>query len=411
MSDIAFPEVSIWQTLESRARDLLKLYGYREVRTPVVEKQSVFVHSLGDTTDIVQKEMYKFEDGGGRQLVLRPEGTAGVIRYIAGIGQDGANARVFYMGPMFRRERPQAGRKRQFHQFGIEAVSEPNPHIDAEIIAMQAHLLRAWGLNNFTIRINTRGVAADRDSVQQALTELLQPRADELCDDCRRRMATNIFRVLDCKNKKCRSIINELPPVTDFMAEETRQYLTNVLQVIEKLDIEVTVDPTLVRGLDYYEHTVWEIAHAGLGAQDALSGGGRYRITQGKRTVAGVGFGMGLERVIMALEAEQGEIKPEPYPLVYIISLDKQFLDDHLQLAQALRMRGIACSVDLTGRSVKAQMRAAGNAGARWVVLHGEEEQEKGIFQLKDMDTGTQIEVDMPDLLERLKQAVIYPLA
>jgi len=410
MSDIAYPEISIWQSLESQARRLLRLYGFSEVRTPIVEMRSVFERSLGDTTDVVQKEMYQFDDAGGRALVLRPEGTAGITRFIAGLGQDGAGARVFYVGPMFRRERPQAGRKRQFHQFGAEAIGDSNPHVDAEMIAMQVHLLQEWGLKNFKIRMNTRGLAEDRIAVQKGIHELLQARKSELCEDCQRRMDGNVLRVLDCKNPKCRAVVASLPPMTSFMAESSRDYLNEVLRVIKRLELAVEVDPTLVRGLDYYQHTVWEISHQGLGAQDAIGAGGRYIINIGNREISGVGFAMGMERIIMALTSEQGELKSESLPLVWIVSMDKSLLDVHLQLAQTLRMRGIACNVDLSGRSIKAQMRAAGKSNARWVILHGQQEQDKGTFQFKDMQTGTQQEVDMPDLLEQLKLAIIHPV-
>ncbi len=408
MSDLAYPEINLWQQLEESARRVLSLYGFSEVRTPIVEKRSVFDRSLGDTTDVVQKEMYQFEDAGGRPLVLRPEGTAGITRFIASLGQDGDGARVYYVGPMFRRERPQAGRKRQFHQFGAESIGDPNPHVDAEIIAMQVHLLRAWGLKQFRIRINTRGTADDRKAVQAALLERLNAVKDRLCDDCRRRMEGNVLRVLDCKNPGCRAVVAELPPMTTFMAESSRNYLAEVLRVITRLGLDVQVDPTLVRGLDYYQHTVWEISHAGLGAQDAIGAGGRYLIMVGNRSVHGVGFAMGLERIIMALNSEQGEWKPPTLPLVWIVSMDKSLLDVHLELAQTLRMRGIVCGIDLDGRSVKAQMKAAGKAGARWTILHGTAEQEKGTFQLKDMESGLQSEVSMPELLERLNPAVLH---
>jgi len=411
MSDLSFPEISIWQNLELQARNLLSLYGFTEVRTPIVEKRAVFEKTLGDTTDVVQKEMYQFEDAGGRPLVLRPEGTAGVIRFIAGLGQDGAGKRIYYTGPMFRRERPQAGRKRQFHQFGVEAIGESNPYADAEMIAMQVHLLTTWGLKNFTLRINTRGLAEDRMAIQKALAELLEPRKQELCEDCQRRMAGNIFRVLDCKNKGCRAVVHSLPPMTTFMSETSQFYLAEVVRLLHKLEIRVEVDPTLVRGLDYYQHTVWEISHPGLGAQDAVSGGGRYQIKMGGRDISGVGFAMGMERILMALAAEQGESSAQLPPLVYIISMDKSLLDDHLLLAQALRLRGVTCGVDLSGRSIKAQMRSADKSGARWTILHGLQEQEKGTFQLKDMESGVQQEVDMPTLLEQLKLAVFRPLS
>jgi histidyl-tRNA synthetase len=407
MSDIAEPEIPVWQHLESTARSVLSLYGFSEVRTPVVERRSVFERSLGTTTDVVQKEMYQFEDGGGRELVLRPEGTAGVIRYLAGLGQDGAGARVYYLGPMFRRERPQAGRKRQFHQFGAEAAGEPSPHADAEMIALQVHLLQAWGLTNFTIKLNTRGMPADRVAVQHGIRNLLEARRGELCEDCQRRMDANVLRVMDCKNPGCRAIVGELPPMTSFMSEEARAYFEEVKRIVERLDLRVTVDPNLVRGLDYYQHTVWEIAHPGLGAQDAVGAGGRYAIELGGREVPGVGFAMGMERIIMALEAEQHLPAPATQPLVWLVSVERSLLDAHLQLVQSLRLRGVKTRIDLGGRSIKAQMRAASRAGARWVVLHGADEDAKGTFQLKDMESGEQREVDMPGLLEVVRPALV----
>lgn len=407
MSDLAEPEISAWQKLESQAREVLSLYGFSEVRTPVVERRSVFERSLGNTTDVVQKEMYQFEDAGGRALVLRPEGTAGIIRFLAGLGQDAAAARVYYAGPMFRRERPQAGRKRQFHQFGAEAVGEPCPHADAEMIALQVHLLKTWGLSQFNIKVNTRGQHEDRAAVQAAMHEQLGRRREELCEDCQRRIEANVLRVLDCKNPACRAVVASLPPMTSFMSDAARGYLDEVLRIATRLELAVEIEPTLVRGLDYYQHTVWEISHPGLGAQDAIGAGGRYAITLGDREVPGVGFAMGLERIIMALAAEHGAIKPVRAPLVWIVSVDAGLLDVHLQLAQTLRMRGVTTQLDLAGKSLKAQMRAASRAGARWAVLHGANEQEKGTFQLKDMESGEQREVDMVELLAKLRPAIV----
>ncbi|HMP95739.1 MAG TPA: histidine--tRNA ligase [Kiritimatiellia bacterium] len=404
MSDIASPDIAVWQLLEQQARGVFARYGFSEVRTPLVERRSVFEHSLGDTTDVVQKEMYQFEDAGGRALVLRPEGTAGMMRHLAGMGQDAANARVYYIGPMFRRERPQAGRKRQFHQCGAEAIGEPNAHADAEMIALQAHLLKEWGLQQSVIKINTRGAAADRAAVQRGMQEKLSAHRERLCDDCRRRLEVNVLRVLDCKNPGCREIVRTLPPMTAFMSDEARTYLEEVLRVIRRLELSVDVDPNLVRGLDYYQHTVWEISHPGLGAQDAVGAGGRYEISMGNRTLRGVGFAMGLERILMALASEKKTPEPAPLHGIWLVSLDHALLDIHLQLAQMLRMRGLDCGLDLNGRSVKAQMRAAGKSGARWVILHGAAEDEKGVFQLKDMLDGTQREVTMVELLEQLQR-------
>ena len=400
MSDLASPEIALWQMIESRARAVFRVYGFEEVRTPVLEHTKIFVRSLGDTTEVVQKEMYTFEDRGGRSLTLRPEGTAGVMRYLAGAGELAQSARLFYMGPMFRAERPQAGRKRQFHQIGAESMGESCAAADAECIALQTNLLAEWGLKNCVVQINTRGTRADRPVVAAKLQEALKPHLAGLCEDCRRRCDSNVLRVLDCKQAACREIVRGLPPVTDFMAPESRAYLQEVLDCLKRLSIEVQVNPLLVRGLDYYEHTVWEITHPALGAQDALAGGGRYRIRIGDQDIEGVGFALGVERVIMALEGEG--IRPEQFiepAQVWLVSQGEAAFRENLLLAMTLRRRGISCQLDLTGRSMKAQMRMAGKSGAPQVIIRGDQEMEKGTFLLKDMKQGTQEEKDMPGLM------------
>ncbi|MBN1269107.1 MAG: histidine--tRNA ligase [Kiritimatiellae bacterium] len=403
MSDLAPPEIHLWQMVESRGRDVLERYGFEEVRTPIVEYAPVFERSIGDTTDVVQKEMYTFDDRGGRRLALRPEGTAGMMRYVAGAGPEAENARIYYIGPMFRCERPQAGRRRQFHQLGVEIIGPAGAALDAECIALQHHLLTEWGLSRCEIVVNTRGGFEDRRAVAEGLRDALRPKLGELCEDCRRRFEVNVLRVLDCKQEACRGMVAELPPVTAFMKPESRQYLDEVLRILALLEIKVRVEPRLVRGLDYYVDTVWEITHGALGAQDALSGGGRYRIDVGDQVIEGVGFAAGLERIVAALRGEN--VKAEDFakkPRVWIVSLGEKALEENLVLAMALRRRGVRCEMDLRGRSMKAQMRAANRAGAAAVVIRGDHEMEKGTFLLKDMAGGAQEELAMPDLMERL---------
>lgn len=406
MSDLAAPDITLWQHIETSGRRVFDLYGYTEVRTPLLERNTVFERSLGDATEVVQKEMYVFEDRGGRRVALRPEGTAGVIRHVAGLGQEGLAARLWYAGPMFRCERPQAGRKRQFHQIGAEAIGAPNPATDAETLALQVHLLKSWGLTGFKVNINTRGLPEDRQAVHDALRAQLQPRAAELGEEDQRRLETNILRVLDSKDEKTRAVVATLPPLTDFMSEASRAYLREVMEMLKVLELDVQPNPTLIRGLDYYVHTVWEITHPALGAQDALAGGGRYRISVGNRTVEGVGFAMGVERLVTALRHDLGEKADiKSAPPIWIISMGDAAFRENFKLAQTLRLRGIRCGIELAGRSMKAQMRAADRAGARLVVIRGDSEMEKGIFLLKDMSSGTQAEVDMPELLSRLAPA------
>lgn len=406
MSDLAPPDIYLWQMIEERARELFARYRFSEIRTPVLEKTDLFARSLGDTTDVVTKEMYAFEDRGGRRITLRPEGTAGAIRYVAAGGDETAAARVGYIGPMFRCERPQAGRKRQFHQIGVESIGAPNPLADAEVIALQVHLLEAWGLKGSSIRLNTIGLPEDRVAVVDGLREAIRPRLDELPAEAQERFESNVLRLLDSKDPDVQKVIADVPPVIEFMSVESRAYLDTVVETLKGLEIDVDVDASLVRGLDYYVHTVWEIVHGGLGAQNALAGGGRYRIQLGKKTVDGVGFAMGVERVIAALEA--GGITAEqfaPPPPVFIVSLGEAALKENLLLMQMLRQRGISCEMDLTARKIKAQMKRADKQGAKKVIIRGDSELENGLFVLKDMEQGTQQELELPELVELLEMS------
>jgi len=399
MSDVQSPEIYLWRMIEERARTLFNCYGYEELRTPSLEKLSVFKRSIGDTTDVVQKEMYAFTDRGGRELALRPEGTAGTIRHLAGRGEEGLNARVFYISPMFRCERPQAGRKRQFHQVGVEATGEPNPLADAECIALQQHLLEAWGLTGSKIQISTRGMPSDRQPVADGLRAALQPHLNELCDDCRRRIDENVLRVIDCKNENCAKIVDRIPPAIEFMAEESRQYLDAVIHALERMGIEVEVNPKMVRGLDYYVHTVWEIIHGALGAQNAIAGGGRYEIALGKKAIPGVGFAMGMERVVASLEAcgITGE-QFAPKGGIWLVSLGENALAENMKLASQLREKGIRCGMELAVKSMKAQMRKANREGAEKVIIRGEDELARGTVVVKDMNEGSQETQSLADL-------------
>ena len=403
MSDIASPEIFIWQNVEQAARRILHAYNYQEVRTPVVEYTSVFTKSLGDTTDVVQKEMYTFEDRGGRSLTLRPEGTAGIIRYIAGLGNEAVGSRVYYIGPMFRCERPQAGRKRQFHQLGGEFISDPNPMADVESLLLQSKLFSAWGLNGISIDVNTRGLPEDRPAVAKGLTENLLPHKDQLCDDCQRRFEQNILRILDCKNPTCQSIVDSLPSVTTFMCDESRRYLDDVVQLVADMNMDVNINPRLVRGLDYYVHTVWEIKHDALGAQSTISGGGRYQIQMGNNTIKGVGFGIGLERLILALQ-ETGQLSEslvEPVK-VWLVALGEKALPANMKLMTELRDKGIPCGMKLDGGSMKSQMRTANRANAQYVIIRGDSELENNSLMLKTMADGTQEEMAVDAVFARI---------
>ncbi|MFO1489971.1 MAG: histidine--tRNA ligase [Kiritimatiellia bacterium] len=399
MSDIVSPEVSLWQRLETTARAVLARYAFTEIRTPVLEKIEVFTHSLGDTTDIVQKEMYAFADRGGRNITLRPEGTAGVMRWVAGAGQESADARLYYIGPMFRAERPQAGRKRQFHQLGVEAIGAANALQDAEVIEMQHRLLTEWGVKDAVFQLNTRGAPEEMESVRAGLRDELRPRLAALCPDCQRRFEQNVLRILDCKVPACRAIALEAPRMIDFMAPASREYFQSVLSALRQLGVPAEHNPMLVRGLDYYQHTVWEVTSASLGAQDALSGGGRYRVNAGGRAIDGVGFGIGLERVITALGLSGAEVAGlVPRPAVYLAAQNADALGSNQLLARDLRSAGVSCVASFEARSLKSQFKSADRAGVRFTVVRGESELAAGTCQVKEMATGAQVQVPLGEV-------------
>lgn len=404
MSDIFSPEVEIWQTLETRAREVLARYDFREVRTPILEEVGVYLHSLGDTSEIVTKQMYAFETRGGKQVCMRPEGTAGVMRHLAGRGQDAQNARLYYMGPMFRAERPQAGRRRQFHQLGVEGMGPASPEQDAEIIAMQAALFEAWELGPVSFQLNTRGAPEDFPHILNGLRKELVPHQDSLCEDCQRRLDNNVLRVLDCKVPGCKEIVQSLPPITTWMAPESIAYFDRVRAALDSLDVPYEVNPLLVRGLDYYQHTIWEVTSTALGAQDALSGGGRYRMAMGKTELHGVGFGIGLERVLLALsEDTKIAFAKDSKDLVILAAQNDAAREANFRLAALLRANGLRVRMDLTGKSMKAQMKAAGRENARWVIIRGETELAQNTATVRDMLAGAQTEVALDAVAALLK--------
>lgn len=406
-SDISYPEVQDWVTLESAARDIFARYGYSELRTPVFERTEVFTKSIGDETDVVQKEMYTFTDRGNRSLTLRPEGTAGVMRAIANIGLvQGEEQRVFYMGPMFRGERPAAGRKRQFHQVGVENVGSCLPLVDAENIAMLANFLRSVGIDGFKIKVNSRGTKADRKPAEDALREHFAQHVDGMCEDCQRRFNTNIWRMLDCKQEGCQAPISEAPDTFELLGEESCNYFRKVCEALDSMGVEYTADPRLVRGLDYYVHTVFEVSHSGLGAQDAIAGGGRYEITVpgGKKPVQGVGFAAGMERLLMARESLGVKAEAQGQTDVFLVSMGEAALMGNLSLATALRAAGLRVQMDYEVRSMKAQMRRANRLAAPFTVICGDEELANQAVQVKDLESGDQSTVALDQVVQFIKE-------
>jgi len=402
MNDLQFPEILHWQHVEEVARNVFGRFGLREVRTPLLERAELFERSIGDTTDVVQKEMYVFEDRGGRRVALRPEGTAGVLRNLAGRGPEGRAERVYYMGPMFRSERPQAGRRRQFHQIGVEILGPAEPLVDAECIVLQVLLLEAFGLKKIGLRLNTRGSEKDLPRLRRSLRDLLEPRQARLCEDCRRRLQSNVLRILDCKQETCQAVVRELPPLDEFMSQESRDYFNRLERALDEIGISYEREPRLIRGLDYYLHTIWEIFHPALGAQDAISGGGRYRVDLGGESIEGIGFALGMERVIEALQAEgAGALSAATDgPQVWLVSIGRDAALANLALATDLRRKGLHCGGEFQSRSAKAQMRAAGRSGAELVIVRGSAEIERGTVVLKDMKTGNEDAVPLTEIVE-----------
>lgn len=408
-ADLWEPEVSQWVWLEQQARDIFARYGYSELRTPVFERTEVFVRGIGNETDVVQKEMYTFTDRGGRSLTLRPEGTAGVMRAIANQGlAEGEERRVFYMGPMFRGERPAAGRRRQFHQVGVEAVGRASPGMDAECIAMLFHFLKAVGLADGRVLLNSRGTAADRPAVAAALHAYFLPHRAALCPDCQRRLETNVWRLLDCKVEGCQPVINGAPKITDLLGAESREFFAQVCKRLDALGIPYAVEPRLVRGLDYYVHTVFEVQHSGLGAQNALAGGGRYVISLpgDEKTVEGVGFAAGMERLLLARESLKLAAPAAAAPQLYVVALGERALADALPLAQQLREAGFRVLAETAGRSMKAQMRTANKSGVTFALIRGDNELDKGTVVCKNLATSVQEEWPLAELASRLRASL-----
>ncbi len=407
-SDIFPAESWRWRRLERTAAEIFGRYGYGELRTPIFEYTEVFQRGLGSETEVVQKEMYTFEDRGGRSLTLRPEGTAGVMRALLNTDVlNGVEQRVFYCGPMFRGERPAAGRKRQFHQVGVENVGRVAPELDAECVAMLMHFLEALGITGAELRINSRGVMADRGPAGELLRGYFQQHLDGMCPDCRVRFEHNLWRILDCKQPGCRAIVAGAPDYFHAYSAESQRYFERVLRALDALGVPYRVDRELVRGLDYYVHTVFEIVHtAGLGAQNAIAGGGRYELLlpEQSRPVQGVGFAAGIERLLLTQDALGAAGEPEKGKQVFLASLGEAARLENLKLAADLRRAGFSVALEVEDKSMKAQLRTANRLGAAVVLIRGDQEIASGVAAVKPMDGGEQREIALADVKDFLSQ-------
>jgi histidyl-tRNA synthetase len=404
--DILPQEVRLWQQVEASAREILGRANYQEIRTPILELTELFARSIGSATDVVGKEMFSFSTRGEQEVSLRPENTAGVVRaYIQhGLQMAGDVQRLWYCGPMFRYERPQAGRQRQFHQLGVELLGSRDPRADAEVIALAWDLLRAVGAENLTLRLNSLGDPQDRLAYRQALVDYLTPLKEELDPDSQERLGRNPLRILDSKDPHTRAIVEKAPKLPDYLSADSRAFFEQVQAHLKALDIPYELDPYLVRGLDYYTHTAFEIVSPELGSQSTVCGGGRYdglvEELGGPPTPA-VGWAIGMERLVLLLQKRQLEGVARPLD-VYVISRGAKAEAQSLQVAQALRQAGFCTELDLSGSPFSKQFKRASRSGATWAVVLGDAEAVAGEVQLKHLPTGQQQTLLQAELVKYL---------
>jgi histidyl-tRNA synthetase len=402
--DILPDEVAAWQRIELAARTLFPRYGYREIRTPIFEETDLFARGIGTDTDIVAKEMYVFDDHGA-SLTLRPEATAGIVRSVIenNLMNSDPALKVYALGPMFRRERPQKGRYRQFHQVDVEAFGLTRPAIDAEVVEMALAYLEACGVKNYALELNSVGDTKCRPAYVETLRAALRANLSRFCADCQRRAETNPLRVLDCKVPEDQPLIEGLPRIADHLCSDCRDHFAEVRRELELLGIPYRLNHRLVRGLDYYTRTTFEVTSDVLGAQNSVLGGGRYDgLVQelGGPDVSGIGFALGMERLLLILPPGEAEPRCE----VFLIPLAEGALDEALRLQQTLRGAGLRVLMDPEGRTFKARMRLADKLGARYVAIRGEDERKKGVWSVRDMKGSAQEDVRESEVAGHLKQ-------
>ena len=395
LQDILPPEVSIWQHIEAKARDIFRAYGYQEIRLPILESTDIFVRSIGETSDIVEKEMYTFQDKGGRSVTLRPEGTASFVRaYVEHhLYNNPAPQKYYYMGPMFRYERPQAYRYRQFYQIGAEAMGVEDPKLDAEIISMLTKILSGIGLAGLNFEITSIGCKKCRPAYRDALKNFLREKLGSFCSDCQRRFDVNPLRILDCKVPDCVSTRQGSPPVIDYLCAECKEHFESLKHHVILLKVPHTINPNLVRGLDYYNKTAFEVTSESLGAQKAVAAGGRYDglVDEfGGPPTPGIGFAIGMERIIPLIK---DRVNKTEGPDLFICTLGEKTTEEAFLLAEQLRSQGIMVEMNYEPHSLKSQMRKADRVGAKNVISIGEDEIKKGLIVIKDMGSKEETEI------------------
>jgi len=407
MQDILPPDIYIWQKVEAVAREVFSSYGFQEIRPPVVESTNVFTRSIGENTDIVEKEMYTFKDKGDRSISLRPEGTASVVRcYVEkNLHTMPSPQKFYYAGPMFRYERPQSGRFRQFYQIGVEAFGDPGPRIDAEVISMLRLCLERLGLREITFNVNSIGCPECRPAYRERLIEFFAGGLDRLCPDCNRRYHTNPLRILDCKVERCREMRKGAPRVTDHLCNGCRIHLDSLLSYLELMGISYTVNPDMVRGLDYYTRTTFEVTSENLGAQNAVAAGGRYdglvKEFGGPETPA-IGFAIGMERIIELLK--NSVAYDFPTPDVFIAVIGALAARESMVIADRLRGKGLWAELGCSENSLKSQMRKADRLSSKYVFILGDDELNSGRLKWKKLSDSSQGEISMFEITDFLLQ-------
>lgn len=401
----------LWQFVEEKARSFSTLYGFQEIRTPIFESSELFHRTIGDATDIVSKEMYTFRDKADRLLALRPEGTAGVMRSFIekGLFQHTKRNKFFYLMSMFRYERQQLGRYRQHHQFGVEALGIASPMQDAEVIALLYSFLKELGLKNLALQIHSLGTSKSRESYKKVLKETLLPHFNELSPESQQRFQTNCLRILDSKDPKDKQILKKVPHLQEFLNTEEKEHFLELLSLLDMLQIPYVINPLLVRGLDYYDHTVFEVTTSDLGAQNSIGGGGRYdRLVEelGGPNTPAIGFGAGLERIIQTMIAQNVTLPEVPAPTIYLIPLGEEAKKRALLLTMQLRDAKIFAEIAMEEKKLKAHMRQADLIRAKYVVVLGEEEIKTERIQLKSMQTECEKNIALTDLISEIKNTI-----
>ena len=407
--DITPKESYKWNYVENKFREICGLYGYEEMRTPIFEHTELFKRSVGDTTDIVQKEMYSFTDKGDRDITLKPEGTAGVIRaFIENkLYSDAQPTKLFYITPCFRYERPQAGRQRQFHQFGVEAIGSDNPSLDAEVIALAVQFFNEVGLKDLAVRINSVGCPTCRAKYNELLKSYLDEKADVLCATCLERKDKNPMRVIDCKNPTCKENLQDIPFMADHICDDCKDHFEKLQSYLKEMDINFIVDKSIVRGLDYYKKTAFEIISNDIGSQSTVCGGGRYDglVEQigGPKGMSGIGFGLGAERLLLTMENNNIEIENPQSTDIYIVTIGEEAKLKSFKLLKDLRQNHISADNDHLDRSVKAQFKYSDKINSKFTIVIGEDELNNDSATLKNMSTSEQTTVKLSELVEELK--------